>query len=345
MKKRPVGNTMGKATLLRSQLAPLFVARAKARGVVVDDILRRHGLRADVAEQPTIPIALETFRELAAELAERAGDPHFGFHTALEMPKGSFGIIEYVVRSSPTVSAIIEQLVRYGRMINGQVTVTFDAASGRVQELIPGEPGCLGPHGNEFSMGHQIKIARELTGEAFVPLRVYLAHPRAADDAELVRYFGCGIDYVAGFNGLDLPQDFLETRVKTADPALLALLESRARAVVEELSQGDDLAPLREALVEYIAKGEPSAPHLAKAIGVSERTLHRRLREANTSLREMIDEVRKKMALAHLEDPRRSIVEVAIMVGYSDQRAFARAFQRWTGQTPTEYRKRISERR
>jgi AraC-like DNA-binding protein len=322
-------------------MVPLFLRRARRLGVAVDDLARRHGLEPDAAE---VRIGCDAARAVCDAVAERAGDPHFGLHAALEMPRGAYGLIEYVARNTPTVRALVQQLVRFGRLINAQIVARFDEATGRLEQRIEGEPECLGAQGNEFSLAHQTKIVRDACGTRVTPRRVYFAHARpAAEDGALAEYFGTpDVVHACGFNGVDLDADVLDTPLLAADPSLLRVLEARAAELAAELSGGDDLEPVRKAIARALETGEPTARHVASQLGTSERTLHRRIVATGTTFGKVVDQMRHKLALAYLEDRARSVSDVALLLGYSDGRAFARAFRRWTRTTPLAWRARTA---
>jgi AraC-like DNA-binding protein len=326
------------AVALRSHLVPILVQRARRLGVAIDDLVH-HAQIADPSEAVTITCA--AFRELADAIAARSLDPHFGFHAALEMPRGAYGLVEYVVRNTPTLEALIAQLVRFSRLINAQLVATFDPRTGRLEQRIDGETECLGKQGNEFSLAHQVQVVRDACGKRVTLECVFLAHAAPTqDDDELLAYFGTPrIVYACGFNGVILTPATLATPMLAADPSLFRLLEQRAAELAAQFGGDDELAAVRRAIASELETGEPIAKRIAKLVGVSERTLHRRLASKHTTFGTLVDHLRHKLAIAHLGDPQRSIADVALLCGYSDGRAFARAFRRWTNTTPHEWRK------
>jgi AraC-like DNA-binding protein len=325
--------------VLRSRLVPIFLRRARELDVSIGHICERYQVPPDALELAEVSIGLAAFRAFAAEIAESARDELFGFHAALASNRGDFGVLEYVGRNAPTVLAALERLGQYGRAINAQVRVTFDARTGRVTETIPGFPECLGRHGNDFAVAHKVKIGRELLGPTFAPTRVFFAHAPPPDLRELRTFFhGSELVHHADFNGLELPPALLAAPLHQADPALLELMEERLGAIAREVEHDDPLELLRRAVAEDLAAADVNGDLLASRLGMSRRTLHRRLAAAGVSLRMLIDDVRRDMAKAYLAEPNRPLRDIATRLGYSDARAFARAFVRWTGETPASYR-------
>lgn len=319
-------------------MLPIFLARARRLGIVVDDLIERY--RIEPADGD-VGITCAALRAVGDAIAERARDPKFGCNTALEMPRGSYGLIEYVVRTTPTLRALIGQLVRFSRLINAQLVATFDERTGKLEQHILGEPHGMGAQGNEFSLVHQTQIVRDACATRVVVERVYFAHPAPSTrDPDIAEYFGTqDVVYGAGFNGVVLSQRALDTPLVSADLPLFRILEDRASALVAELSAGRGLEDVQRAIVRALETGDASARRVARALATSERTLHRRSAAQGTTYGALVDELRHKLALEYLADPSRSVSEVALLVGYSDGRAFARAFRRWTSTTPVEWRK------
>ncbi len=329
----------GVAVVLRSQMVPVFLRRARRLGVDVTDLATRSGVDETADE---VSISCGASRALCDAIAERAGDAHFGLHAAMEMPRGAYGLIEYVARNTPTVRALMVQLLRFSRLINAQLVARFDEKTGRLEQRIEGEPECLGRQGNVFSLTHQVQVVRQACGVDVTPDRVFFAHaPPAEPDALLAQYLGTGeIVYASGFNGVDLSGAALDTPLAAPDPSLLRVLEARALELAAALSTDDALEGVRRAVTRELEKGEPTAKHVAAVIGTSERTLHRRIAAEGTTFGRLVDQLRHKLALAYLGDRARSVTDVALLLGYSDGRAFARAFRRWTKMTPLEWRAR-----
>jgi AraC-like DNA-binding protein len=323
--------------VLRTRVVPVFLRRAQRLGIVLADLASRFGIARDAANAEEVTIGLDAFRTLCHEIAEKARDPLFGHHAGREAPRGEYGLIEYLVRNGSDVRAAAEALAQYGSVAKAQRR-SFDRKTGLLKEAIPGEPECLGRQGNEFAVTYFVRIGRELAGASFVPRRVFLAHAPSSDRVtEMTDFFGTReIVY-----RVELSPEVQALPIHSADAALRAVLESRAKEIVQSDEEGvDDLDQVRRLVSEQLPTMDVSAENIARKMGISERTLHRRLAEAGTSVRDLVEQVREGLARVYLADPGRGIAEIATLLGYSDQRAFARAFRRWTGETPGGHRRR-----
>jgi AraC-like DNA-binding protein len=324
---------------IRSQVLPIFLARLRAAGL--DPRALGVDLAVDVDVDPEqvseVSVPLERFHAFGEALATKLGDPLLGLHAAMALPRGTYGLVEFVFRSAPTPREALDRLVRYVPLINSLLafTVVIDQGEARVEARIAGQPTCLGRQGNEFILAIFFKIGRELAGQAWSPRRVWFAHDAPADTSELRRYFGTeALVFDAGANGMSFDVALLDRPIPTADVALYSLLDREARERVARLGPNDELEVVREKIRLSLQKGEPSIERVAQAMAMSTRALQRWLSSKGTTFRGVVEEVRQALAQMYLHDHRRPLTEVAFLLGYSDLRAFVRAHKRWTGTTP-----------
>lgn len=331
---------MARRLVLSSQLVPLLFRRASSLAVEVDDMIAGYALPFDVASQARVDLELHLMRDLCAAMALRLNDAHAGIHCALDAPRGTGGLVEYLVRNAPTVRALLRAIARYTRLVNGVYELAFDEKTGRAHQEIAAEPLAFGRHGNEYSLVYLLRVARSVAGVAIVPERVFIANGREVDDGELVAFLGTrDIQYDCGYNGFILPVAALDTPVPSADPTLLELLESQAKDLIQRSEREDCvLTAARRAIAAELVSGSPTAKRIASMMQTSERTLIRRFAEENTSFRSLVDEVRVELATAYLAKPQYSVTDAALLLGYSDVRAFSRAFRRMKGMSPQEWR-------
>ena len=145
--------------------------------------------------------------------------------------------------------------------------------------------------------------------------------------------------FAMGENALVLPAPLLETPCVRADPALVAVLDRYAAERLEQAPRTSSIADrVRSALGDELRGGEPTAARLATRFKMSVRSLSRLLAAEGTSFRELLDALRRDLATRHLAADQLSIGEVAFLLGFSELSSFHRAFKRWTGRTPAEFR-------
>ena len=333
------------APLVRSRLVVDAAPYLRERGVDVDALLADVGLAPVTPEQKHVTLPVDLLRRWADGAAEAAGDPLLGVHLAEVSRRGTFGIVEFTCRSAPTVREALRRFARYDKLLNGAVEVTFDEREdgGLLVHALPGEPLCVGRVGNEYTVGLLLRELRRATDGAARVESIALAHPAPKLEAErpaVAAALGvAAIRYDAGHNALTFSTAALDLPVTSADDALLTYLEEHAEREVVAQATGPTLhATLQRLIREGLRADGPELSGAARALGMSVRTLQRRLAEEATSYQDLVDAVRAEMAIAAVRESDRPLSEIAASLGYSDLRPFLRAFKRWTGQTPTQVR-------
>jgi AraC-like DNA-binding protein len=153
------------------------------------------------------------------------------------------------------------------------------------------------------------------------------------------RALGCPVRFGAPESRAVLWRAPLERPLPRHDPALFAYLERHAQALLAGVpAEGGVVERVQRLITEGLRSGEPVQAEVARRLALSERTLQRGLREADTSFAAILDAVRRQLAQLHLSERSLALHEVAFLLGYSEPSAFHRAFRRWTGQTPQEFR-------
>lgn len=325
---------------MRSQMLPLLLARARSEGCDADvaALLDEFGLKVeDGAREITVPLLVH--RTLCERIGVLLDDPSVGLNTAIRAPRGMYGLVEFTVRSSATLGDGLARLARYVRLLSDVIEVSIDTEGEHVVVThgIPGEPEAGGRHANEFGLAMILRFGHETSGARMIPLEVHFAHAAPADDADVRAFFGAKtIKYGMGMNRLIHAKSVLDLPVVTSDGALVEFLDQQAE---KSLPPRGPVPGLREQLARTLEGGAaPTLDLLAQALHMSARTLQRRLSDENTTFQAELDVVRQELAVGYLSDPRLSVYEVGVLLGYAEQRAFERAFRRWRGVTPKQFR-------
>ncbi|MFP2961699.1 helix-turn-helix domain-containing protein [Myxococcus sp. 1LA] len=178
------------------------------------------------------------------------------------------------------------------------------------------------------------------TSVDLVPLEVSFHHAAPPDIAEHRRVFRCEPRFEQPYNGVSVAREALETPLLKADSGLSAVLERHTRELLAKLPQVEGFVErVRAHAAEGLPNGGATNEAIAKRLHMSVRTLNRRMRDEGTSLQDVVDTLRRELALRYLEERRLAIPEVAYLLGFSEASAFHRAFRRWTGTTPAEHRR------
>ena len=337
---------------LRSFLVPALLARVRAAGRPVGELVRAFALPADAETQEAVRLPLPQYYRFCEAVEHLTGDAYVGLHAALDMPPGSLGAYEFFCRSAPTFRDALVKAIEFAPLVNDLLVFAVTERRGRtsLDMRIKGYPLCQGVHGNEFLVAMFVRVGRRLLGRPFSPERVWFAHAaRAGAPArdDLADFFGTHrIDFDAGSNGMELDAALLDQPLATSDAALHSFLEPQITGQLTELAaraaRRDDIEWLREKIRQSLQDGAPTLERVAHMSGSSPRTLQRQLEERGTTFRDLTEEVREALSRAHLDEGKLTLEEIALSLGYSDVRAFRRAHKRWTGKPPLGKRRSSS---
>lgn len=273
--------------------------------------------------------------------ATHLDDADFGLHLGQTVTPRHFGVMGYVLLACGTLGAALQRLHRYQRLVYDVSPMRLHAAGDAVTLEWGTEHGRPGRLVDEAAITALVQFARDVTGDRghAVPA-VHFVNEPPPSLAPYRKYFGGEVLFEQTATRVRLPLSLLTQPLRQPDAALLGLLEAQAESLLAELPEAGDLEQaVRRAVAASAREGEVSLERVASALHASSRTLHRRLESIGLSFRELRDDTRRRLAEQHLADPGIGIAEVALLLGYSEQSAFTRAFRRWTGVTPLRFRK------
>jgi AraC-like DNA-binding protein len=330
--------------------ATLFIDVAgylERRGFRGTEVCGALGIDAECLQQPNrrVPGA---WMEALWEAGERlTGDRHLGLHTAETYNPGALDVLGYVLLSCGSAGEALERLARYGSLLNDGLRVTV------VSEGEQTQCRCTAVEGMDNFLLHSprqvmeamacgiVTSLRRLTAARVEPLAVSFRHEAPEETGEHRRIFGVEARFRQAENAISYRTADLKAGLLSANVALLSVFDARAAAALEQL---EVRGPLSRRVLQTVAqrmRGRiPVVAEVAAALAISERSLQRELRAEGVSFRELVEEVQRTAAIEHLAAPGTTATEVAFLLGFSEPSAFTRAFRRWTGAAPTEYRAR-----
>jgi AraC-like DNA-binding protein len=323
---------------------PYLIRWVEEQGIDASSIRRLPGM-ADLTD-PDVRVP-EASAEAAWRLATTlTHDEAIGVHVAEWLPRGALDLIEYAFRSSASLSAALGRLARYGRVLSDRIASRMDTNSEGLLLLIRDAGStALHPGRAEFALAGALKLARDGTGQDITPLQVCFAHPAPPEEIEYRRFFRVPVRFAAGSTSMILSALDAARPMLGADEALSAIVRRRLDKALAERDL-HDVGPfsgrVRRLMVEHLGGTTLTPLGVARTLAVSRRTLSRRLASESTSFRDILDDVRREFACALLQDRSLSVGDVAFFLQYSEPAAFHRAFRRWTGRTPQDFRAAVA---
>ncbi|RBP03467.1 AraC family transcriptional regulator [Roseiarcus fermentans] len=278
------------------------------------------------------------------ELAARASDsPEFGICMAEGTDPRDAGLLYYLFNASATLRQAVTLLAQYIVIGNAslQLRVAFSSGADAVARLdYVGLPRRHLKHAAEYHLAVIVRILREIARRPISPALVTFAHHRSFGVREVERYFSCPVRFDAPSDRLEFSNETLDIPVAAADERLLGILKPYCDRVAAQ--RGDRIASLRltveNEILKLLPRGEARIDAIANALGASSRSLARRLAEEGTTFSDVLDDLRRALALQYVAEPNLSADQIAALLGYGDAGSLSHAFRRWTGASPSQVR-------
>jgi AraC-like DNA-binding protein len=323
-------------------LTRLAVARLKSAGVPVAPILRRVGLTPELIAEPAERLSVRSQIALLDEAAIALKDDCIGFTLARDFDPREIGLLYYVMASSQTLGEALKRLARYSKVTNEALVFGYREGNRLLISLsYSGVPRHSDRHQIEFCMFGVLRICRVLTGQNLVPQHFSISHYRSEGTSEMARFVGTKVKFGADADEFALNVNARELPLIHADTHLHDLLLKYCEATLAD-RKSDDMSQLRtrveNAISTMLPHGRVLAEDVACSLGMSERTLARRLSDEGLNFTEILQQLRRDLAVRYLNDRRLHISKIAWLLGFHEVSALTHAFKRWTGKTPSQIR-------
>ena len=332
---------MNRVYTIQARSVNKIVSFATTYGVDPASLYRAVSLDPVILKDPDHRIPFAQLVALYEAAARLSGDDAFGLHLGETVDPRVFDVLGYVVINSPTIGEALARVARYHsiwqdgavldlEILKGKAKITYRYLDRSITEC---------RQDNEMTLAAVISLGRLVTDSQWKALEVHFAHPAPHDSSEYSRVFKAPVKFDQDACRLIFDASSLSLRIDKADPGLSIVLDRHAEQLLAA-------HPPTYSIVDYVRLsikgelkgGDPSLERIAAKLRLSGRTLQRRLRERNSSHNELLDEVRKEHAVRYLGEQHMAVCEVAYLLGFSESSAFHRAFKRWTGRTPREFR-------
>jgi AraC-like DNA-binding protein len=284
---------------------------------------------------------VDEFAAIQTRALDLTRDEALGLHIAEHVQEATFDLVAHLVAHSPTLREALDQVLHFQRLAidDSQLImrekgplVTIEYQFARTKE----RPDRM--HA-EFVVAGLMRLLRALPEPAGVARAALFDHARPAHHREYARVFGGAEKFDQATTGITFDRSLLDRPQMYQHPELYLVLRAEAERALERMTEGLGAADqLRRYLLARPPSRIPDPSTAARDLGMSERSLRRRLAAESTSYRDLVRAILEMNADHMLRDPKRSIQETAHALGFADAATFHRAFKRWTGRTPKEYR-------
>lgn len=344
MSERPARASSAREATVGVKALRATCAAARFAALDLDALLTAHGIPTSALQDPDHRFAYTSWVALWREIEQRSGDAGIGLHTAARLPHGHWDVIDYLATSSDTLGAAFARFERYFPLISTAVEHRLRRSNGDARLVRHYRPGVVRCRpAAELALTSIVLRFGAVACTPWKPREVLFSHTPSVSLAEYEELFGCPVRFGAKDDAIVLAPDLLDLQLQRPEPELCAVLERHAQAQMTTLSTAAASVEERvmAAVMAELSRGVPSVSVAAKRLGMSGRTLQRRLQESGAAYSDMVERARDRLSRAYLADPQIGLAEVGYLLGFSDPSAFYRAFRRWSGETPGAYRARL----
>ena len=323
-----------------------ILAVLQQSGVSSDEVAELLGLDVAIFGEPEIRVPTSKLHPLWDWAAERLRDPYLDLHLAQGADRETYDVFSFIACASSNLEDALTRIRRYFRLLTDAAAFGLARDGEHVWWSFVGvdNNASANRHDDEFALAISVTYSRQWLGGAFKPTEVLFRHAAPERTTELEAFFDAPIRFATGQCAFRFDAAYLDAPIRTADPHLVALLERYAEEALSALGDpGRYAQQVRRLLVEELSGGETHLEQVARRLAVSERSLQRHLKEEGTSHKNLLDEVRRELAVRYLSNHDLTASEIAYMLGFSETAPFFRAFKRWTGKTPGEFREKSEE--
>lgn len=303
------------------------------------ELLSEAGFDLKLFDNPDNRISYAARNHLMAHCVARTSCQHLGLLVGQQAGLHSLGLVGLLVKYSPDVGTALRNLVRCMHLhVRGAVTnLETDGDTAMLSYEIY-QPGAEATDQiGDGAVAGLCNVIRTLCGPAWKPAEVHFAHRKPDDVGPFRRFFHAPLVFDAELNAVVFSADWLNLGLPESDPELRRLLQKQIDAL--EIEHGDDLpGQVRSVLRTALLTGHSRSDQVAMLFSIHSRTLNRRLHEFGTSFQKLLDEGRFEIARQLLEGTGMEVIQIAATLGYADASAFTRAFRRWSGTTPAQWR-------
>jgi AraC-like DNA-binding protein len=314
----------------------------RGREIPVASLLDRAGISEGDLDNRQHRIAAAAQGKLLEYAAEALQDSEFGLHLAQKANPREAGLLFYVASAAEDIGDALALAARYCRIGNEALRLKLvRSPEGMTVEIkFVGLPRHFAWQNIEFIIASTIKGLREMAGRDFCPTQVTFTLARNPDRGEFERFFGCPVEFSASADRFTLSNETLAIPLVTTDQHLLDTLQPICEEAAKErnTAYGTLRSLVENEVQKLLPHGRASRLRVAKALGLSERTLAHKLAEEETTYDRVVDHLRQSLALLYIREPSISLALIAWLLGYEGPTSFNHAFARWTGRSASEAR-------
>lgn len=274
--------------------------------------------------------------------ATLTGDEYIGLHVGEKTQARHWGKLGYLILTGDNGLESIQYIQRYTQLITNVMDVVFeggDAEQGDIICRFEMKPEQVSRHACEYFLSAVYSLSKVFSDNKLLFRSLSFKHALPVDKKPIEESLQCRCEFSASENKVVAYREILRFSSSYRDPRMKKILRNHAESVIKSLSQDDEIIDnIRNYVIDKITEGAPTLKRVAQAFQMNERSLQRTLAKHELTFQELVDELRMKLAKSYIREEY-TFLDTALLLGYAEQSSFHRAFKRWTGMSPAQYRK------
>lgn len=323
-------------------VAATLVNAIESYGIDYRPVLVEAGLDPDSVYKPSERITSLQFKRLWEIALRESGDPCFGLTCAAYIQPSSLHGLGLSWIASHTLKEGLERVIRFQKILATESALalreTDDGYCIYDTLGLQNDPFDFPPEIYDSFVATVFRICTIMMGPDVRPSRVCLEHAAPACAERFTEFFGIPVEFSATENSIEFPRNIAELTSASANPELTRINDQIVIDYLNQFDKDDIVTRTRTYIIDHLPSGIPRQADIARDLNMSLRSFQRKLAESATSYSEVLQQVRHDMACHYLQSPRYQVLQIAYVLGFSDPSNFSRAFRRWTGLTPNQYR-------
>ena len=321
-------------------LAALIAETLHRCDVDAEQIFARAGIESFSSKDPDVRMPTQKMFKVWNLAIEATEDPCFGLRVARQFQPAVLQGLGFAWLASDTLLDALNRVVRYSRFINTAAELRLEEKTDTTDlvAIMPDDLPNYVPAGVDLGMAMFLRMCQITAGRSLMPVHLGLQRPEPPCKAVFYEMFGSSIEFDAADNRLCFETKLVNKPLTTANPNLARINDQTVIDYLARFDRASIAMQVRSRIIDQLPDGIPRQEHIAGSLNLSLRSLQRRLREEETSFKDLLENTRQTLARQYLRESHRSIGEITYLLGFSESSNFTRAFKRWTGMTPAEFR-------
>jgi len=312
-------------------------------GIDPTPVYKRAGIDPQLLLNPNARISIQSVDALWAQAAELIEDPCFAIDMVDFWHPSQIGALGYAWLASSSLRRAVKRAVRYIHVVTEDLNLQVsDTPAGLKISVDLDDSIFTLPQHHDLILTILLRMCRFNFGDALIPTQVCLARPEPHCAKKITNYFRTEVQFDAEQTYLTIARADADQVLPSGNKQIALMHDEMLMKYLVEIKQGDIVQQVQLIILENLPDGQVTDRLVAGELNLSERSMQRRLKEHKTTFRFLLDGVREMVAKQYIENPVNRMSDIAFLLGFSEQSAFSRAFKKWTGKSPVEYRNSLN---